>query len=309
MITERTSLHSRQLEKQFGFCHAAADFLFNKFRFPGSRKLSRLISGLVLPPLKEQVLCPTIYGFDIVLNAEKNFEIHEIYYLGFYEAGTLDVLKQCLSPNDVFLDVGASVGLMSLYAAKMMGSLGKVFAFEPTRKSYDVFSESISHNRFSNISAFKMGLGNETRSIPIYTDRGCPSMVELNSSDPREMVEIDRLDSVLAKEGVSKVRMMKIDVEGFELEVLRGAEKLLTGKDAPIICIEYMKALIKPGEEDAVGYLEKINKYRFYQLRKSKNTISKLFEVEKGGKFRNDDNIFCLLDSHLGTLPKSLFVK
>lgn len=308
MSGNATILTSKGLSDRLIRVHSVADFLFNKFRFPGSRKISRMVSNMFLPPLSGQVLCPTIYGFDILLNAEKNSEIHEIYNLGFYEAGTLDVLRKCLRKDDVFLDVGASVGLMSLYAAKVMGGSGKVLGFEPTKKSHEVFSASIAHNKFSNISALKMGLGNEKKLIPIYTNRACPSMVELNIADPHEMVEMDRLDAVLAKESIRQVRVMKVDVEGFELEVLKGASILLSGKDAPIICLEYMKDLIK-GKEHAISYLQSVNKYRLFQLEKGKNTISKLYPVKDEREFKNDDNIFCFLDAHIASLPKDMFVK
>jgi FkbM family methyltransferase len=309
MIEKTVIDNSSKLRSRLIFCHSIANFLFNKFRFLSSRTLARLFSHIILPPLKGLTVCPTIYGFDILLHAEKNSEIYEIYNLGFYEAGTLDVLKKCLHGNDVFIDAGASIGLMSLYASQLVGMTGKIHAFEPTKKSYDIFYESVALNRFTNISVHKMGLGNENRMIPIYTNRACPSMLELNDKDPHEIVEIDRLDDVLAKEAISEVRMMKIDVEGFELEVLKGSAKLLAGKNAPIVCIEYMEGLVKNKGDNAFSYLRKINNYRFYQLSQGKNLISKLIPVENMSEFKNDDNIFCFLDSHIASLPKDMFVK
>ena len=288
--------------------HALADLFFNKYRFPGSRGLSRLLSKAILPTLSKPVLCPTIYGFDMHLNPEPNSEIYDIYYLGFYEPGTLHVNAACLRPGDTYIDVGASIGLMSLHAARLVRPSGNVIAFEPTQRSFEVFGKSVEVNGFRNIRILKQGLANDKGTIPIYLNRACPSMVSEGKDEPFEMVEIDRLDDVLKREGISKVRMIKVDVEGFELEVLKGARELLSGKDAPILCIEYMSALIGKQGNDLFSFIKSVNAYSFYQLTGSKNTVSKLRKIKEGEAFRNNDNLFCFLDSHIETLPRNLFI-
>jgi len=298
---------SSKINASLIFCHNIANILFIKFRFPGSRKLSRMISKIILPPLKERTICPTIYGFDLVLSPENGLEI---YNLGFYEIGTLNVLKHCLNKGDIFIDVGASIGLMSFYGSTLVGLDGKIVAFEPVSKSYSDLTDSIKVNRSENIIALKLGLGSKKESLPIYTSRACPSLVSYEKDEPNEVVEIETLDTVLTDLKITEVKMIKIDVEGFELEVLKGASHLLTQANAPIICIEYIKKMKKIEEngEGPLNFIKKINKYRFFQLKKTSNTISQLYEIKDEMNLHDADNVFCFLDAHLTTLSKSLFV-
>ena len=121
--------------------HRINDVLFNKFRFPGSRKLGRAISKALLPAL-------------VTPNGGK-----EIYNLGFYEVGTLNVMRKCLKPGDVFVDVGVSIGLMSVYASQLVGETGKVMSFEPEPGRYETLYSNINLNTAKNIQRFNMGLG------------------------------------------------------------------------------------------------------------------------------------------------------
>lgn len=282
-------------------CHKMADLLFNKFRFIGSRKLARFLNKLILPPLTETTTSSTIFDFKLNLNPENG---KEIYYLGFYEMGTLNIIQKCLRPGDTFIDAGASIGLMSFYASKIVGNKGKVLSFEPIKSSFKNLSDSILLNNSTNIHAFNKGLGNTTTQIPIYLNRPCPSMVKEKDSDDDhfEIVTIDRLDKILEENKINTVRMIKIDVEGFELDVLKGANKLLSTPNAPIICFEYIKSLSNAhnATESPITYLKQINPlYKFYQLSKTYNTISKLKLISAQNEFRDNDNIFAILDTHL----------
>lgn len=278
--------------------HGWADFLFNKARFYGSRKLYRYISKSALPELNEKVYSPTIYGFDLVVGPDNSYDY---YYLGFYETGALHIFKEILGKGDIFIDVGANIGLMSFYASIIVGDTGKVISFEPTRTFFEDFTNGIKKNNFQNIIPFKKGLGKEEGSFPIYFNSVCPSLIKVNDNDTYEIIEIETLDEVIKKLQISNVRLIKIDVEGFELEVIRGGVNFFSSPDGPIICIEYVKdqQIITENGENALHWIKKINNYRFFQLEKSSDTISKLIEVFDFTKLHPNDNVFCLLQNHI----------
>jgi hypothetical protein len=85
--------------------------------------------------------------------------------------------------------------------------------------------------------------------------------------------------------------MIKIDVEGFELDVLQGCKGWLTGKDPPAICVEY--GVYDGASARLLAFLRALPGYRLYQLSGKKKYASKLELVGPGQHFRSGDNIFC----------------
>ena len=289
------------------FTHSLSNFFYNTLPFPGARVLARAFSKLLLPPLKERVISPTIFGFDLVFRPGNGYYV---YYTGFYEIGTLEVIKNCLRAGDVFLDIGSSVGLMTFCASRSVGKSGKVIAFEPTKNSFEDLCYGIDLNKTENIKALNIGLGSENTHIKIYTDRACPSMVELaDDSGAFEEVPIKKLDDVLEQEQIPNVKMMKIDVEGFELEVIKGAKKILSSSGPPIICIEYIRSL-KKINNDELGALDLIlsyNTYQLFQLTKTSHRLSKLRKVEQMNDLHEHDNVYCFHASHFGSVEPGIF--
>lgn len=277
------------------FCYC----FFQKCRFPGSRKLSRQLSKCLLPQLKETCIVPTIYDFKIVLPPEKNFEIEEIYYLGFYEAGTIRIIKNLLQDGGVFVDVGGSVGLMSLYAAKILQNKGTVWTFEPMPGMYECILKSIEINYFDNIKVFNVALGDEESMLPIYTKRACPSLVPKDGETPDFSVSVKVLDNIIQENHLDNIQLMKIDVEGFEMNVLKGCRHLLSSADAPALCIEYESHY---ANKEVFRFIKNMNQYQFFQLSKGKAIESKLREIKDVEQLKSNDNVFCLLPHHLKLL-------
>jgi len=307
-LSDKQLLFSKKLRNRLIFTHKVCNFLFNKYRFLTSRKTSRLISKLILPKLTGTLICPTIFNFDLCLSKNNG---EEIYFLGFYEVGTLNIIRKCLKPGDICIDVGSSIGMMSITSSFAVGEKGKVLAFEPDTKRYADLLNSLSINGITNIKAFNIGLGAEKKLIKLYKDRCSPSMIKINNNAPSETVEIQILDEILDMEQIYKVDFMKIDAEGFEIEVLKGAKDLLSQPNAPMLCIEYSKKIFESANltETVFNFISAINDYLIYQLTKTSNTVSKLKIVSDENNLHKHDNIYCFLNYHLQTLPNDMFVR
>lgn len=143
------------------------------------------------------------------------------------------------SSSDVVFDVGANDGRTILRIQEQLAS-PRIFAFEPVASTYRMLVSRTQH--LPNVRAFHCGLGAEARHSPIYLNE----IHEMNSLSPRwtagavatETVEISTVDRVMAEEGVEFVHFLKIDTEGHELEVLRGAEEALRGSRIGIVQVE-----------------------------------------------------------------------
>lgn len=295
------------MRKRLILAHKVCHLLFNQCRFYGSRKLGRIFSKWMLPPLDEPILCPTIFNFDLCLS---QYGGHEIYYLGFYEIGTLNIIQKCLRPNDVFIDVGSSMGLMSLTASLIVGNAGLVLAFEPDERRFSNLLNSIHVNKRKNIKSFNIGLGQHNEIVALYKNRHSPSMVKMVEGEVYEKVEIDALDHIIEKHNIPQVKFLKIDVEGFELDVLKGSKKLLSKSNAPILCIEYFieREKNQDSSENIFDFIKNINNYTCYQCIHTSNTVSKLKRIHQFDELNKQDNLYCFLDHHLQNISEKLFL-
>lgn len=225
--------------------------LFHPFK--GSGKLIRRVISKLMIYASSTSRGPTIistkYNFDIICMDpihDKGLET-QLYLNGTYEAGTLDVIEKCLRKGDTFIDVGANIGLMSLFALKCVNNNGIIYSFEPEPETFIILRKNIEINKINNIRAYNIGLGEgEYKSVIFtnpYANRGCSSLRKPpnQNNSKRFMVQIKTLDNFIIEHNITNIRMLKIDVEGWELQVLRGAKNLFQTIRAPIICIEYSK--------------------------------------------------------------------
>jgi FkbM family methyltransferase len=162
-----------------------------------------------------------------------------------FERHELDFILKILQPGMTFFDVGANVGLYSLAAAKKVVH-GKVFSFEPCQWTYQRLLRNVELNGLQNVSVIRTALGEFSGQAVLQIN--APGKDGLNTlGGPRhpdseitgqESVPISTLDGFLAQENVSRVDVMKVDVEGAELSLFRGAKNLLEQPASPLILYE-----------------------------------------------------------------------
>ncbi len=290
------------------FAHSQANVLFNKLRFPGSRKIARKLSKVILPELSSNKEIQTIYGYSIEVSPKWG---EDVYHLGFYEAGTLKFIDLILrNTTNTFIDIGANIGLMSLHAGYSLKGKGKVLAFEPVQFFYDKLNANIQLNNFQNIQTIKKGVGSVAAKVPIYLDGGCPSVISTfrDEKGTTEMIDIEMLDEIVRSENVSNIDFIKIDVEGFEFDVLKGARKTIADHK-PVLCIEYIKKISDDSFNAKVltEYLKELNpEYRFFQFKDTSRVEGKLKEVTFENDFNDEDNLFCVSSKHLSLIQSIL---
>ena len=145
--------------------------------------------------------------------------------------------KHFLSRGDVVVDVGANIGTHAVPFAKLVGPEGEVHAFEPQRLSYQMLCANAALNGRTNIHARQSGLSDipgEVRvPMPDLQVGGNFGNFQLEAHQQGECVSVVTLDSL----SFSRVRLLKIDVEGMEAKVLRGGRKLIA-RDKPVILVE-----------------------------------------------------------------------
>jgi FkbM family methyltransferase len=183
--------------------------------------------------------------------AEKSALDHELIYNEFEQMETRFV-ERLLRPGMTVIDAGAHHGLYTLLASKRVERKGRVIAFEPSPRECERLEKHLRLNRCSNTELMPCALGEDPGDADLYLVDGfqdwCNSLRPPAIAEPiRTMrVSVRRLDDVLAESGVTKVDFIKLDVEGAELSVLRGARKLLLRESRPAILAEVQDIRTQP---------------------------------------------------------------
>lgn len=181
------------------------------------------------------------YSFDILIDPKNGHIDNFIFINRVWGEMISDVLLDNLCLGGTFIDVGANIGYFSLFASRLVGSNGTVQAFEPVKRLSTQFSASIRKNNFDNIYLHRYACGSETREMNMMVNEqnaGSSSLIEAKNQfgSVREHIQVKKMDDIL--KNIQRIDMMKIDVEGYEFEVLKGAENLIK-KHKPKIIFEF----------------------------------------------------------------------
>ena len=177
----------------------------------------------------------------VLLRTRPDYMFKHAYLFGEYEPVLTAVFKKLVQPGDVCFDAGASFGFYTC-AFALWGA--RVYAFEPLPASFALNEEAVRLNGCeSKVKAFHSGLGERAGTIRIHTftnlSLGHASSSDLGRTDavPHEC-RITSIDAVCAEESLDQISFVKIDVEGFEYEVLKGGQRMLSKANAPIVHFE-----------------------------------------------------------------------
>ena len=206
--------HKKYVKLEWAHHHLLQDLLYYYVRRIGNLAQSKLPDGIMLQPLDSISL----------INVNKEIYLDQVYD-GFYK----------MREDDVVIDVGAHVGLFTLKAAKRART---VVAVEPHPFNYRLLLRNIAFNRLRNVIPVNLALSNYDGISKLYIGKDSVSHTtkkEMRSISPPCIeyleVEVKTLDRLADELKLGKVTFIKIDVEGAELHVLKGAKRLLAGND------------------------------------------------------------------------------
>jgi FkbM family methyltransferase len=175
---------------------------------------------------------------------------------GSWENAEVDFMLSCLRPGDGMIDAGANIGVFTLQAARAVGDTGRVYAFEPMRSTFDMLARSVHANGLAaRCVLYNEGLGASLSGGSFHrsshaTNPGS-SYISADASGG-EQIRIRPIDSI---DYERPIRFIKIDVEGFEPHIIRGAAQTLR-RHAPIILTEFFpRSLREIGGIPGAGYV------------------------------------------------------
>jgi FkbM family methyltransferase len=149
-----------------------------------------------------------------------------------YEPAKLAMIRRHLRPGMTFIDAGANRGYFTLLAARLVRNTGRVISIEPAPENYKYLSRSIELNGYAHVRALPIALSDQDGSASLQilgrsTEHTLAPLKPQYKDLPKVTVQTQTLDSVVAEQNLKRVDMVKIDVQEFELQVLRGAVQTL----------------------------------------------------------------------------------
>lgn len=250
---QQPQLYEKIRQRLFIFVHHYRQYKLRQFTAP------RIVEVII-----------NSHSFKIQIDPSNGFIDEQIFTSGSYEPDILAVIQQHLSVDGTYIDIGANIGQHALFAAALVGAKGTVHAFEPIKKLAEQIRLSVEINHFTDrfkIHNLACGATAGTAHIDINIQNIGGSKIDTRREDSDAMIYITPADTILSE--VPKIDLIKIDTEGFEVEVLEGLQATLS-KHTPTLIVEYSPSLWSIEDRASMSTqffsLLRTHGYRIYDL-------------------------------------------
>ncbi|MBC8484484.1 MAG: FkbM family methyltransferase [Bacteroidetes bacterium] len=225
-------------------------------------------------------------------------ELHRISLMGHQDKM---VFQKYLKPGMNVVDAGANIGKYSVLFSEIVGPEGSVFAFEPEPITFKTLENNIEVNGITNVKAFKHALGSEpgkmTLSCSLIHSGDNRLRRSTNGNVFRKDIEVSvvTLDSILENH---RVDFIKIDVQGWEFEVLEGARRILDTNINTVIYFEFAPRLLNETGHQPIILLKllKSHNFRIFQINGEMET--EIHNFERYMKTFSDNSFVSLIAHH-----------
>lgn len=192
----------------------------------------------------------------------------KLIVLRSFEKNETDAFKKLIHSGDVCVDVGGNVGYFSLNFAKLCGNDGLVHTFEPIKQNAILIELANILNKFRNISVYRAALSDSEGEITLTVPELDGAYAYIQNSEngkPGEKVQCLTLDSFADQNGINRIDIIKIDVEGAEEKVLRGAINVLSDKSRRprVIMVELVNDFLNRFDSSIDNVLEYLNNFGY----------------------------------------------
>jgi FkbM family methyltransferase len=168
------------------------------------------------------------------------------FYTGDLDRKISWVCARIVRPGDTVLDIGANLGIVTLWLSKLVGKRGRVYAFEPNPELYEVLEKTIHRNQAMNVRPYAIALGARADQMELRIRGGNSGSGSLVMNDGLAgckvySVPVRSLDEIAIEQKMEAIRLIKIDVEGFEAEVFRGGSEVLNRIRPQAVLFEFIQ--------------------------------------------------------------------
>jgi FkbM family methyltransferase len=260
-IAQSITLVSAQLETVAGGMRERYDAIAAQLAGITASSESRPVYRPTLRGGRDDVLATLVDGLLVAVPAEElRLALYHTFY-GFQEPGVRKIFNGLVQPGHTVVDVGASIGMYSLCAARIVGEAGSVLAFEPTPRTYRVLVENLKFNGFWDnglVRAHQLALGETTGTASLYChpgDFGFNTLYRRDDGGEEIAVRVAAFDEMFPDVHVDVV---KIDAEGAEPAILAGMARTIERNAKIAIIIEFAPSHLERAGVNATGFARQL---------------------------------------------------
>jgi FkbM family methyltransferase len=200
--------------------------LFDRLHAPGTDLVVHYLGAEFVVPTGDVTVVPSLIAGD-------------------YERAEFEALERRLHRGMTVVDVGANIGLHTVFLASRVSPGGRVLALEPEPANFGYLEANVQRNGLTNVELFMVGAGARGGTLRLHLVPGTVgghTAAEIDGGSSID-VEVVRLDDLL-RDKVTRIDLMKLDVEGYEAQVLDGFRETLA-RDRPLLLIEFSPPLLR----------------------------------------------------------------
>ncbi len=258
----------------------------------------RYVRWLLIRRLRPGAILTTQIGDGVTIQYLPRGNVSRDLYLGQFEHDVVDFLSHYLKPGMVVFDVGANIGVYSLLSAKYVGDHGAVHAFEPTPETFARLCANAELNGFTYIHLNQLAVAEKhgTSMLHLYEQNGMNSLAAQDwAGKPlgQVMVKTISLDEYVSAKDLPRVDLLKVDVEGAELSVLKGAYGLVSGANPPVVLCEFADKTTCNFSYQATSIRDFLET-RGYRLYRWDSRVSSLTPEPRRPNYRLYANLVCI---------------
>jgi FkbM family methyltransferase len=281
----------------------APSFLFSIIRFVADNTLLKILplifkAKIIFFTKKVAVHIHQRYGhFDIYIDPKNGYLDQTVYATRNYEPHIANEIYDAINKDDVCIDIGANIGYHTIIMSQKAGTRGHVFAYEPIPYIRKQLQDSLALNNIANVTTLETALSNEKGMLNLHlSETNVAGSSFINTSGTSIKVEVRTLDSY----NYQRVDFIKLDVEGFEYNVLLGATDTVQ-RCRPTIIFEYSPTYYRKSNASHVRdilYFFDTHNYTMIDLEDNKKVISDI------SLFINEFNIGLRSQTNILATPK-----
>ncbi|MEQ1762646.1 MAG: FkbM family methyltransferase [Pyrinomonadaceae bacterium] len=255
-----------------GFLKVVRIYTYNTPIRKGSSRLMQLALKIVRHP-PEDLVARTRDGRGFAVDLTTGMQ-GTVFFFGEYEPFITELVELLIMQGDVCIDAGANFGWYTTLMANITGPLGSVHAFEPFPDSFEALQRNTNLLKDrASVELNRLALSDSESVASITLFPGLPtghaSLIANGLSGKSVPCETARLDLYLEQRSIDKIGFLKVDVEGAELSLLKGATKIFSQSVPPIIVMEMALATSSPFgyvPNDLIEFIRSQADFNFYKI-------------------------------------------
>ena len=243
----------------------------------GDRKLTEARMALVKLRKGNGFVLKDVQGSKMYLDMSDAGLSSELYLRGIREAHATVEFQKRLKPGQVIVDIGANIGYYALMEAKSSGNEGRVYAIEPVDENIALLRRNVDANRYENVEVYNMAIGDKncTQDINLSKQSNLGTFcknLDLDPSGETKAVDVQTLDKFL--QGKRNPDIVRMDVEGYEFEILKGMKETFANTESLQLFIEVHADFL--GKEKTVALYEMMKAYGIKECHVIKESLDVL---------------------------------